>query len=122
MIFGFQYSFFLLVFFLLEMFIAVAGFVFPHTMQSLLDETFTDKIITSYREDPDLQNLIDFGQKKVPLLRRFFRFSSDPLSSVPVLRAEPHGLHGLAEERILQLHLAQCRELRRAILLLHERN
>lgn len=47
------------------MFIAVAGFVFPHTMQSLLDETFTDKIITSYREDPDLQNLIDFGQKKV---------------------------------------------------------
>ncbi|XP_059489115.1 tetraspanin-33-like [Neocloeon triangulifer] len=58
------YSFFLLVFFLLEMFIAVAGFVFPHRMQSLLDETFTDKIITTYREDPDLQNLIDFGQKK----------------------------------------------------------
>jgi tetraspanin-33 len=47
------------------MFIAVAGFVFPHTMQALLDETFTDKIITSYREDPDLQNLIDFGQKRV---------------------------------------------------------
>lgn len=63
--FSLQYSFFLLVFFLLEMFIAVAGFVFPHTVQSLLDETFTDKIITSYREDPDLQNLIDFGQKKV---------------------------------------------------------
>lgn len=55
----------LLVFFLLEMGIAIVGFIFPHTLQSLLEESFTDKIIQTYREDPDLQNFIDFGQQKV---------------------------------------------------------
>ncbi|KAF4532595.1 hypothetical protein B566_EDAN013373 [Ephemera danica] len=58
------YSLCLLIFFLLEMAIAVGGFVFPQAMQSLLEESFTDKIIHSYREDPDLQNLIDFGQQE----------------------------------------------------------
>ncbi|XP_060825487.1 tetraspanin-14-like isoform X1 [Bombus pascuorum] len=58
------YSLCLLVFFLLEMGIAIVGFVFPHTLQSLLEESFTDKIIQTYREDPDLQNFIDFGQQK----------------------------------------------------------
>jgi tetraspanin-33 len=47
--------------------IAVVGFVFPQAMQTVLEESFTDKIIHSYREDPDLQNLIDFGQKEVHL-------------------------------------------------------
>ncbi|CAH0395305.1 unnamed protein product [Bemisia tabaci] len=56
------YSLCLLIFFLLEMVIAIMGFVFPHTMQSTFEESFTDKIIQSYREDPDLQNLIDFVQ------------------------------------------------------------
>ncbi|KAL1137956.1 hypothetical protein AAG570_009651 [Ranatra chinensis] len=58
------YSLCLLVFFLLEMAIAIVGFVFPHTMQSLLEESFTDKIIRMYRDDTDLQNLIDFAQQE----------------------------------------------------------
>ncbi|KRT83063.1 Tetraspannin [Oryctes borbonicus] len=58
------YSLCLLVFFLLEMGIAIVGFVFPHTMQSVLEENFTDKIIHTYRDDPDLQNFIDFAQQE----------------------------------------------------------
>lgn len=46
---------------------AIVGFVFPHTLQSLLEESFTDKIIQTYREDPDLQNFIDFGQQEVKI-------------------------------------------------------
>lgn len=45
--------------------IAILGFVFPHNMQATLEESFTDKIIHTYRDDPDLQNLIDFAQKEV---------------------------------------------------------
>lgn len=41
------------------------GFVFPHSMQSMLEENFTDKIIHTYRDDPDLQNFIDFAQQEV---------------------------------------------------------
>ncbi|XP_044743099.1 tetraspanin-33-like [Chrysoperla carnea] len=58
------YSLCLLIFFLLEMAIAIMAFVFPHTMQSMLEESFTDKIIHTYREDADLQNFIDFAQKE----------------------------------------------------------
>ncbi|PNF16035.1 hypothetical protein B7P43_G04623 [Cryptotermes secundus] len=58
------YSLCLLIFFLLEMAIAIMGFVFPHAMQSVLEEQFTDKIIHTYREDVDLQNLIDFVQQE----------------------------------------------------------
>lgn len=58
------YSLCLLIFFLLEMAIAIMGFVFPHTMQSMLEESVTDKIIHTYREDADLQNLIDFAQQE----------------------------------------------------------
>ncbi|XP_065225171.1 tetraspanin-33-like [Planococcus citri] len=58
------YSLSLLIFFLLEMAVAVVGFVFPHAMQSTLEESFTDKIIHSYRDDADLQNLIDFAQQE----------------------------------------------------------
>ncbi|XP_039293184.1 tetraspanin-33 [Nilaparvata lugens] len=58
------YSLFLLIFFLLEMAVAIMGFVFPHTMQSMLEESFTDKIIHTYRDDADLQNLIDFAQRE----------------------------------------------------------
>lgn len=58
------YSMCLLVFFLLEMGISIAGFVFPHNMNSFLDDSFTDKIIDTYRDDPDLQNLIDFAQQE----------------------------------------------------------
>lgn len=58
------YSLCLLIFFLLEMAVAIMGFVFPHTMQSMLEESFTDKIIHTYRDDADLQNLIDFAQQE----------------------------------------------------------
>lgn len=67
MLFLFQYSLCLLIFFLLEMAVAILGFVFPHNMQATLEESFTDKIIHTYRDDPDLQNLIDFAQKEVKL-------------------------------------------------------
>jgi tetraspanin-33 len=71
LIIRFQYSLCLLIFFLLEMGIAIMGFVFPHTMQSLLEENFTDKIIHTYRDDPDLQNFIDFAQQEVTPSLRF---------------------------------------------------
>lgn len=71
LIIRFQYSLCLLIFFLLEMGIAIMGFVFPHTMQSLLEENFTDKIIHTYRDDPDLQNFIDFAQQEVTPYLRF---------------------------------------------------
>lgn len=45
--------------------VAIVGFVFPHSMQSVLEENFTDKIIHTYRDDPDLQNFIDFAQQEV---------------------------------------------------------
>lgn len=61
----FQYSLCLLILFLLEMAIAILGFVFPHALQAMLEESFTDKIIHTYRDDVDLQNLIDFAQQEV---------------------------------------------------------
>ncbi|TDG40641.1 hypothetical protein AWZ03_012937 [Drosophila navojoa] len=56
------YSLCLLIFFLMEMAIAIICFVFPQNMNSFLEDQFTDKIIHSYRDDPDLQNFIDFAQ------------------------------------------------------------
>ncbi|XP_030373834.1 tetraspanin-33-like [Scaptodrosophila lebanonensis] len=58
------YSLCLLIFFLMEMAIAIVGFVFPQNMNSFLEEKFTDKIIHSYRDDSDLQNFIDFAQQE----------------------------------------------------------
>lgn len=68
------YSMCLLLFFLLEMAVAIVGFVFPHAMNTVLEDSFTDKIITTYRDDPDLQNLIDFAQQEFHCcgLRSFF--------------------------------------------------
>lgn len=45
--------------------LAIIGFVFPSAMHNILEESFTDKIIHTYREDPDLQNFIDFAQQEV---------------------------------------------------------
>lgn len=58
------YSLCLLIFFVIELGIAFLGFVFPHSMQTILQENFTDKIIHTYRDDPDLQNFIDFAQQE----------------------------------------------------------
>lgn len=54
----------LLLVFLLEMAIAIVGFVFPHNMNAFLEESLTEKIIHTYRDDPDLQNFIDFAQQE----------------------------------------------------------
>ncbi|KAH8420276.1 hypothetical protein KR009_008580, partial [Drosophila setifemur] len=43
---------------------AIICFVFPQYMNTFLEKQFTDKIIHSYREDPDLQNFIDFAQQE----------------------------------------------------------
>lgn len=45
--------------------IAIMIFVYPHSIQTLLENNFTDKIIETYRDDPDLQNFIDFAQQEV---------------------------------------------------------
>ncbi|KAI8036100.1 tetraspanin-33 [Drosophila gunungcola] len=58
------YSMCLLLFFLMEMAIAIICFVFPQYMNTFLEKQFTDKIIHSYRDDPDLQNFIDFAQQE----------------------------------------------------------
>ncbi|XP_017055015.1 tetraspanin-33 [Drosophila ficusphila] len=58
------YSMCLLFFFLMEMAIAIICFVFPQYMNTFLEKQFTDKIIHSYRDDPDLQNFIDFAQQE----------------------------------------------------------
>ncbi|XP_014253246.1 tetraspanin-33-like [Cimex lectularius] len=58
------YSLCLLIFFLLEMAIAIIGFVFPHTMQTIIQDSFTVQIIHKYRDNDDLRNFIDFAQKE----------------------------------------------------------
>lgn len=58
------YSMCLLLFFILEMSLAIICFVFPQYMNSFLEYQFTDKIIHSYRDDSDLQNFIDFAQQE----------------------------------------------------------
>ncbi|XP_016986520.1 tetraspanin-33 [Drosophila rhopaloa] len=58
------YSMCLLLFFLMEMAIAIICFIFPQYMNTFLEKQFTDKIIHSYRDDPDLQNFIDFAQQQ----------------------------------------------------------
>lgn len=55
--------------------IAVIGFVFPHTMQSIVEESFTDKIIHKYRDNDDLRNFIDFAQKEVNAYVNIFIYS-----------------------------------------------
>ncbi|KAH8261979.1 hypothetical protein KR026_012517 [Drosophila bipectinata] len=48
----------------MEMAIAIICFVFPQYMNTFLEKQFADKIIHSYRDDPDLQNFIDFAQQE----------------------------------------------------------
>ncbi|XP_017139105.1 tetraspanin-33 [Drosophila miranda] len=58
------YSMYLLLFFLMEMAIAIVCFVFPQLMNTFLEKEFTETIIHSYRDDPDLQNFVDFAQQE----------------------------------------------------------
>lgn len=61
----FQYSACLLLFFVAELAIATFGFVFPQKVTGILEKHLTTKLIESYRDDPDLQNIIDFTQQEV---------------------------------------------------------
>lgn len=70
---------------------AVVGFVFPHAMQATLEEYVTDRIIHSYRDDEDLQNLIDFAQQQVKciisvIIRRIYNDSSPFRFSMHITR------------------------------------
>ncbi|XP_028170430.1 tetraspanin-33-like isoform X2 [Ostrinia furnacalis] len=56
------YSLCLLILFLVEMGGAVCGFVFPRSLHGLLELSFTERVVHAYRDDPDLQNFIDFAQ------------------------------------------------------------
>ncbi|CAG9118587.1 hypothetical protein JYU34_019517 [Plutella xylostella] len=56
------YSLCLLILFLVEMGAAVCGFVFPRSLHGLLELSFTERVVHKYRDDPDLQNFIDFAQ------------------------------------------------------------
>ena len=49
-------------------------------MQATLEEYVTDRIIHSYRDDPDLQNFIDFAQQQVSIVISFSQVV--PLDSV----------------------------------------
>lgn len=82
--------------------------------------------IVHYREDIDLQNLIDFGQREVPtrvvtsacLLISSIHLMLVSVSSVWLLRRRD--VHGLVPEHVLQLHAGQPqqRTLLRPLLLL----
>lgn len=61
-----QYSIALLIFFLLELTLAIVCFVFPQKVEEIISSSYlTDNVIKKYREDADLQNLIDFVQQEV---------------------------------------------------------
>lgn len=57
------YSLSLLVFFLGEMTLLALGFIYPHKFSEFLEEKLSQKLIESYRDDLDFQNLIDLIQK-----------------------------------------------------------
>ncbi|CAG7731742.1 unnamed protein product [Allacma fusca] len=58
------YSVALLIFFLLELAVATLCFVYPNRVEGIISNYLTDNVIQKYREDPDLQNLIDFVQQE----------------------------------------------------------
>jgi tetraspanin-33 len=58
----------LVIFFLLELTVAILCFVFPTKVEGMISDSLTDNAIKKYREDPDLQNLIDFIQQEVRYL------------------------------------------------------
>ncbi len=58
------YSLCLLLLFLAEMALAAMGFIFPHKVSYFLEESLSDELIRSYRDDLDFQNLIDLVQKE----------------------------------------------------------
>lgn len=57
------YSFCLLIFFLAEMTLMALAFIYPHKLTEFLETELSEKLIASYRDDLDFQNLIDLVQQ-----------------------------------------------------------
>ena len=58
------YSLCLLIFFLAEMTLLALSFIYPNKLTEFLDDELSEKLIQSYRDDLDFQNLIDLVQVK----------------------------------------------------------
>lgn len=56
------YSLCLLIFFLAEMTLLALSFIYPNKLTEFLEEELSEKLIQSYRDDLDFQNLIDLVQ------------------------------------------------------------
>merc|ERR1712223_1491925 len=56
------YSFCLLLF-LAEMLVIALGFIYPHKLTEFLEKELSQKLIQSYRDDLDFQNIIDLIQQ-----------------------------------------------------------
>lgn len=59
------YSLCLLIFFLAEMTLLALSFIYPNKLTEFLDDELSEKLIQSYRDDLDFQNLIDLVQVEV---------------------------------------------------------
>jgi len=57
------YSLCLLLFFLAEMTVIALGFIYPHKLTEFLEKELSQKLIQSYRDDLDFQNIIDLIQQ-----------------------------------------------------------
>jgi len=57
------YSFCLLIFFLAEMILLALSFIYPNYLRDFLQDKVSNELIQSYRDDLDLQNLIDLVQQ-----------------------------------------------------------
>ena len=64
----------MLLFFIAELALATLGFVFPQKVTGVLEKHLTSKLIEFYREDPDLQNIIDFTQQEVCFVPNFLKY------------------------------------------------
>ncbi|XP_040004512.1 tetraspanin-33 isoform X3 [Xiphias gladius] len=95
----------LTVIFLLQLTAGILGFVFSDTARSKVTEMINNAIV-HYRDDIDLQNLIDFGQMEIPDM-------ASNLSHLKCLYVLPVRLlwwchvHRLVPEHILQLQEGQ---------------
>ena len=68
----FQFSYTLSALFLLELICAVLAFIFSAEVKAKLTDVLKDEAITRYRDDIDLQNMMDWVQKTVRT-RKFSR-------------------------------------------------
>ena len=57
------YSFCLLLFFLVEILLIALAFIYPHKLTEFLEKELSQKLIQSYRDDLDFQNIIDLIQQ-----------------------------------------------------------